>query len=224
MLRRSTARIDFNRSEKEWIVITQNGERIQADGVILATPSFVSAEIVSALSPDISARLRDIPYTSAATVNLAYRRNQIPHSLDAFGFVVPAVEKLSSIACTFSSVKYPGRAPADSVLVRAFVGGAQKASILERSDDEIKAAVQRDLALLLGVKTPPLLHRVARYPRSLPTYRVGHLDFVHTIERALGDLPGLALAGSAYRGVGIPDCVRSGEEAAQKIVSELGYK
>lgn len=224
MLRKSTVRIELNRGEKKWIVFTQNGERIQADGVILATPSFVSAEIVSALAPDLSARLKDIPYTSAATVNLAYRRNQIPHLLDAFGFVVPAVEKLSIIACTFSSVKYPGRAPADSVLVRAFVGGAQKGSIVERSDDEIKAAVQRDLDRLLGIKTPPLLHRIARYPRSLPTYRVGHLDFVHAIERALGDLPGLALAGSAYRGVGIPDCVHSGEKAAEMIVGQLGYK
>ena len=184
MLRKSTARLDLNHGEKKWIVSTQNGERIQADGVILATPAFVSAEIVSALSPGLSARLSDIPYTSAATVNLAYRRNQIPHSLDAFGFVVPAAEKLSSIACTFSSVKYPGRAPADSVLVRAFIGGAQNASTVDRSDEEIKAGVQQDLARLLGIKTPPLLHRIARYPRSLPTYRVGHLDFVRAIERA----------------------------------------
>ncbi len=224
MLGKSAAALDLGRGAKKWQVITQEDERIQADGVILATPSYASAEIVSGLSPELSARLRDIPYTSAATLNLAYQREQIPHPLDAFGFVVPAVEKRSSIACTFSSVKYPGRAPEGSVLVRAFVGGALRASMLDRSDDEMKAAVQRDLAHLLGIKTPPLFHHTARYPRSLPTYRVGHLDLVQAIERALRDLPGLALAGSAYRGVGIPDCVHSGEEAAEKIVGQLANK
>ena len=220
-LGKNAATLELDRREKKWVVITQGRERIQADGVILATPSYVSAEIVSGLSSELSARLRDIPYSSAATVNLAYRRDQIPHPLDAFGFVVPTAERLSSIACTFSSVKYPKRAPAGSVLIRAFLGGATKASMLDRSDDEMKTAVQRDLARLLEIKTPPLFHRITRYNRVLPTYRVGHLDLVQAIERAVGDFPALALAGNAYRGVGIPDCVHSGEEAAEKVVGQL---
>jgi len=221
VLGKNAATLELDRREKKWVVITDGRERIQADGVILATPSYVSAGIVSGISSELSARLRDIPYSSAATVNLAYRRDQIPHPLDAFGFVVPRVERFLSIACTFSSVKYPGRAPVGSVLIRAFLGGATKASVLDRSDDEMKTAVQRDLARLLGIKTPPLFNRITRYHRALPTYRVGHLDLVQGIERAVEDFPALALAGNAYRGVGVPDCVHSGEEAAKKVVGQL---
>jgi oxygen-dependent protoporphyrinogen oxidase len=164
----------------------------------------------------MSARLNEIGYTSAATINLAYRRSDIPHPLDAFGFVVPAIEKRSIMACTFSSVKYSGRAPNGAVLLRAFVGGALQARALDRNDAEIEAAARRDLADLLGVQAEPLFCRVCRHPRSMPQYRVGHLSLLQAIDCELKLLPQLALAGSAYRGVGIADCVRSGEEARRR--------
>ncbi|PYM94418.1 MAG: protoporphyrinogen oxidase, partial [Candidatus Rokuibacteriota bacterium] len=134
--------------------------------------------------------------------------------LDGFGFVVPRAEHRDLLACTFSSVKYPGRAPERHVLIRCFVGGALNAAALERSDDEIVERVRRELGEALGITAAPMLTRVARHPASMPQYAVGHLTTVETIERRLAAIPGLLLAGGGYRGVGIADCVRSGEAAA----------
>ena len=157
-------------------------------------------------------------YASSATVTLAYRRADVPHPLDGFGFVVPRVERRALLACTFSSVKYPGRAPEGLALLRCFLGGALDESALERSDDDLAATARAELRDALGVSAEPVLVRVRRWPHAMPQYRVGHLDRVDAIERALGRLPGLALAGSGYRGVGISDCVRSGEAAAARAL------
>jgi oxygen-dependent protoporphyrinogen oxidase len=213
--------ISFDQSQKKWAAITEEGEELECDGIVLATPAPVSAEMVSRIAPKLSRKLKTISYASTATVNLGYRRSDIPHPLDAFGLVVPAVEKRSIMACTFSSVKYEGRAPEGSALLRAFVGGMLQASELERTDGDLEATVRRDLADLLGVTAPPLFCRIQRHPRSMPQYRVGHLELVESIDGLLSDLPGLALAGSAYRGVGIPDCVHSGEEAAEKVLNRF---
>ena len=157
--------------------------------------------------------------SSAATVSLGYRRADIPHPLDGFGFVVPRSEGRALLAATFSSVKYPGRAPEASALLRGFVGGALHAGILEEDDPALIARVRAELRDALGVVAEPVLARVARWPASMPQYRVGHLARVETIERRVAALPGLVLAGGAYRGVGIADCVRSGEAAADAAVT-----
>jgi oxygen-dependent protoporphyrinogen oxidase len=165
--------------------------------------------------------LNQVEYASSATVNLVYRREDIAHALDGFGFVVPASEKRTLLACTFSSVKYEGRAPADRVLLRAFVGGALFPENYDMADSRMLAGVGRDLAELLGVHARPLDSVVTRWPRSMAQYNVGHLDRVARIEDEAGRYPTLALAGAAYRGVGIPDCVRSGEAAAERVVQAL---
>jgi oxygen-dependent protoporphyrinogen oxidase len=210
--------IRFDQTSRKWAAITREGEDLECDGIVLATPAPVSGEIISRIAPKLSHELKAIPYASTATVNLGYRRSDISHPLDAFGFIAPAVEKRSIMACTFSSVKYEGRAPEGYVLLRAFVGGMLQASELERPDEDMEAVVRRDLADLLGVTGPPLFCRIQRHPHSMPQYRVGHLELVESIDGLVSDLPGLALAGSAYRGVGIPDCVHSGEEAAEKVL------
>jgi len=220
-LETKVARLDRNPPDGDWLVITQDNEKIRSDGVILTMPAYSAAGVLSESAPELSAKLKSISYTSTATVNLAYRRQDIPHPLDAFGVVVPAIEKRSIMACTFSSVKYPGRAPDGFVLLRAFVGGALQAAELERDDAGIEAAVRRELSDLLGISAAPLFCRVRRYPNSMPQYRVGHLDLIRNIDHDLNHLPALAVAGGAYGGVGIPDCVRSGEKAAEKIVNEL---
>jgi oxygen-dependent protoporphyrinogen oxidase len=220
-LGRKIARVDFIGPERSWAALTQKNEAIRADGVILTTPAYSAAELLAQAAPQLTTKLNRIPYTSTATVNLAYRREDISHPLDAFGFVVPAIEKRSIMACTFSSVKYPGRAPEGFVLLRAFVGGALQAAELERDDAGMEAAVRRELSALLAISAAPLFCRVSRYPRSMPQYRVGHLDLIRSIGDELDHLPALALAGAAYGGVGIPDCVRSGEKAAEKIVNHL---
>jgi oxygen-dependent protoporphyrinogen oxidase len=125
------------------------------------------------------------------------------------------------MACTFSSVKYPGRAPHGFALLRVFVGGALQADLLARDDETLARLAQDDVAALLGISGPPVLSRVWRHPGTMPQYEVGHLDRVAAIETHLEALPGLGLAGGAYRGVGIADCVHSGENAAERLASRL---
>jgi oxygen-dependent protoporphyrinogen oxidase len=201
-----------------WHVECEDGFTLQADGVVLTTPAFQTGRIVRSFDPQLADRLAGVSYSSAATVSLAYRREQIPHPLNGFGFVVPRLENRAIIACTFSSIKYPGRAPEGHVLLRAFVGGSLQEELFNLDDTEMERAVRQELAQLLGIQAAPLFIRIARYPRSMPQYFVGHLKVVDEIERRVADYPGLALAGSAYRGVGIADCVRSGEAAAEAVL------
>jgi len=202
-----------------WLVTLAGGGTIAAAGVVVAAPSFVTAGLVRPLDPALAELLAGIRYASSAVVTLAYARADVPHPLDAFGFVVPAVEGRRLIACTFSSVKYPGRAPEGSVLLRAFCGGALAEHVVEWSDEELTRAAREELGVLLGVRAPPALARVTRHVRAMPQYEVGHLGRVRAIDDALARHAGLALAGSAYRGVGIPDCVRGAEEAAERLVA-----
>ena len=197
-----------------WRVTTEEAGAIDADAVIVATETHAASRLLRYVDPPLATMLEMIPYASSATVSLGYRRADVPHPLDGFGFVVPRAEHRDLLACTFSSVKYPGRAPERHVLIRCFVGGALNAAALERSDDEIVERVRRELGEALGITAAPMLTRVARHPASMPQYAVGHLTTVETIERRLAAIPGLLLAGGGYRGVGIADCVRSGEAAA----------
>jgi oxygen-dependent protoporphyrinogen oxidase len=152
-------------------------------------------------------------------MSLALRREQVPHPLDGFGFVVPVIEERTLIAATFSSVKFPGRAPEGWVLMRAFLGGAMHAKVYEMNDDDLRAGVLRDLRELVGVQGEPHFTELSRWPRSMPQYPVGHLDRVKRIQERLSDLPGLAVAGNAYGGVGVPDCVHSAEMAAESLLA-----
>lgn len=208
----------------QWHIVCQDGSSLQADGVIIATPAFQAARLLQSQDSALAEQLADIPYSSAATVSLAYHREDIPHPLNGFGFVVPRVENRSIIAGTFSSVKYPGRAPDDHVLLRAFVGGTLQAEVFDLDDEDMEQAVRQEFAALLGVEAAPLFTLIARYPHSMPQYLVGHLDRVAKIEQQLATHAGLALAGNAYRGVGLADCVRSGEVAATTVIEQLSPK
>src|SRR5262249_14340489 len=136
-------------------------------------------------------------------------------------FVVPEVERKKIIACSFSSIKFAGRAPTEIVLLRAFVGGALHPELFSLDDLALEEAVRAELRVLLGITAEPLLKRIARYPDAMPQYHVGHLNRVARIEERVSQQPGLALAGCAYRGVGIPDCVHSGESAAGAVIEAL---
>jgi protoporphyrinogen/coproporphyrinogen III oxidase len=222
-IRRHCAVSHVERTDGQWRVACNDGSTLSADGVILTTPTFQTAPIVRTLGPQLAEHLATIRYSSAATVNLAFRRDQIPHALNGFGFVAPHVENRKIIACSFSSVKYTGRAPDGHVLLRAFVGGSLQEELFNLDDIQMEQAVRQELAALLGIRTAPLFVRIARYPHSMPQYRVGHLRLVDTIEGQVAQYPGLALAGNAYRGVGIADCVRSGEAAAEAVVKQITY-
>jgi oxygen-dependent protoporphyrinogen oxidase len=220
-VRRSTPVSTLRRMNGRWAVVCENGSTLQADGVVVATPAFQTERILRETDPQLAERLSTITYSSAATVNLAYRREQVPHPLNGFGFVVPHGEHRAIIAGSFSSVKYAGRAPENHILLRAFVGGSLQAELFNWDDQTMEHAVRRELASLLGIQTSPLFVRVARWPRSMPQYFVGHLKLVEQIEHMVARHAGLALAGNAYRGVGIADCVRSGEAAAEAMLKSL---
>ncbi len=202
----------------QWRVATTSGTVVDGDALILAPEAHQAARILRYVDPGLAHLLEGIPHASSATVTLAYRRGEIPHPLDGFGFVVPQVERHAIIACTFSSVKYPGRAPDGQALLRVFMGGAMNESVLEADDAALVATARAELHSLLGVAAEPRFSRVARHPRAMPQYHVGHLARAEAIERAVARHPGLRLAGGSYRGVGIADCVRSGEEAALALL------
>lgn len=201
----------------KWMIETASREVIGADGICIALPAYATARLVRSSNSALADDLEAIPYASTATVNLAYKRVDIPHPLDGFGFVVPFIEKRSIIACTFSSVKFPGRAPDDRVLLRAFVGGAMQPEMFEVDDAEMIRRVRSDLKDLLGITEQPIFTKIARWKRSMPQYEVGHLERGRRIHEHSLRLPGLKLAGNAYNGAGIPDCIRSGEIAADAI-------
>ncbi|MEP6570004.1 MAG: protoporphyrinogen oxidase [Acidobacteriota bacterium] len=212
-----TFEFDASESSLKWRLRTTGNETFVADAVCLALPAYVSSRLLSDLDPQLSAELVEISYASSATINLGFKREDIPHQLDGFGFVVPFIEKRSLIACTFSSVKFAGRAPQGHALLRAFVGGALQPELVELSSDELLARVLGDLRDLLGIERAPLFTEVAKWERSMPQYHIGHLDRVGRIEKRVASLAGLVLAGNAYTGLGIPDCIRSGEAAGDLI-------
>jgi len=213
---------NLNRSaDNFWRVTVGGKEIIEADAVILAAPAFRAGQLLESIAANAAADLKSIPYASTATVSLGYRCEDFPRVPNSFGFVVPAIEKRKIMACTFSSLKYPGRAPDNCVLMRAFVGGSLQPELFSDDDRTMEQNVRDELAALLGVTTQPQFARVWRHPNSMPQYHVGHDAGVKRIETALQQFPTLALAGSAYRGVGISDCVRTGEEAAETLIERI---
>jgi oxygen-dependent protoporphyrinogen oxidase len=191
------------------------------DGVIVAAPAYVAAELVRTVDGTLAEQLAAIPYAGAAIAIVAFRREQIAHPLNGFGCVAPLVENRNLLSVSFSSVKFPGRAPEGNVLFRVFVGGACQPHLVELPDEEIARLVQDELRELLGVQGAPQFCEIVRWRRTMPQYHVGHMDRVRAIEDRVAALPGLELAGNAYRGVGIPFCIRSGESAAQRLVEAL---
>ena len=196
-------------------------EMLTADAVCLALPAYAAASLLSEVDGELSAELSSIAYASTATVNLAYDRAAIPHALDGFGFVSPFIEGRAVLACTFSSVKFGGRAPEGYALLRAFVGGALQPEMFALDEEAMTQAVRRDLRQLLGIERAPLFARVQKWPRSMAQYHVGHLSRLAHIRQRLDLFPTLRLAGNAYHGAGIPDCIRSGETAAEEMLEAI---
>src|SRR5581483_9261297 len=176
--------VSWDAEKKNWTIAADGGSA-DVDGVILATPAYAAAASIGPAAPAIARELNAIPYTSAATVTLAYRDADVPRDLGGFGMIVPAVEKRKILACTFSSVKYAGRAPARSLLLRAFVGGALQPELFEEDDAAMEASVKKELRELLGIDGRPIFTRVHRHPRAMPAYPVGHLASMRRIEEAL---------------------------------------
>jgi oxygen-dependent protoporphyrinogen oxidase len=198
-----------------------SGEQVMARQVVIATPAPIAAGLVAAAAPDLAVALRAIRYVSSATISLGYRAADLPHPLDGFGFVVAAHERTRLLACTWTSTKFNERAPQDHVLLRAFVGGAHHEELVDLPDAALLTVVREELRAILGLTALPVVSRIFRWPRANPQYDVGHLERVARIESLAAALPGLYLTGSAYRGVGIPDCVRAAKATATRVAAAL---
>jgi len=207
------------RENRQWAIRQEDGTlHGPYDGVVVALPAPRAATIVESVDPQLSELLGKISYASSGIVCMVYRRDQIAHRLDGFGLVVPSVERKNIIAASFSSVKFPGRAPDDEVLVRVFLGGALQPELVDLPDEKLQELAHADLKQLLGISGQPLRVDLVRWQEKMPQYHVGHVQLVDTIEKRVAALEGLELAGNAYRGVGIPQCVRSGDAAARRLV------
>jgi oxygen-dependent protoporphyrinogen oxidase len=164
--------------------------------------------------------LENIPHSSSATVSLAFDLKDVKIDTDAFGLLCPLVEDRSIMAGTYSSTKWPGRAPEGRFLARGFVGGPHNQAILEKSDEELIETVRSEFADILGLDAEPLFARVFRWDKGMPQYTLGHLDRVALIVERVAAQPGLAVAGGSYTGVGVPNCIESGEAAVTKVLAD----
>ena len=192
-----------------------------ADSIILCTPSHAAARLVAELDAGLSAKLAEIPYHSTVTVSLGFGQEAVRRPLDGFGFVVPRGEGKRMVACTWVSTKYSFRSPPGKVLVRAFLGGARDESVVHEDERTVIDAVLRELDELIGLRSAPVFTRMHRWPRAMPQYNVGHLGRVEDIRRLLEAHPGLLLAGNAYKGIGIPDCIDTASQAAAAAIAYL---
>jgi len=189
------------------------------DAVILAVPAQVAARILQPVAPRLSGLLSGIEYAGTSIVSVGYHREHIGHALDGFGFVVPAIENRKILAASFSSVKFNGRAPLDRELIRVFVGGALQPELADLPDEELRQMVHEELKQLLQISGEPIFTNITRWKNAMPQYHIGHIQRVANIEAEVQTLPGLALAGNSLYGVGIPNCIASGENAARRAIA-----
>jgi protoporphyrinogen/coproporphyrinogen III oxidase len=196
--------------------VTSAGGTVDADAVIIAAPAYVAARLCGALDPKLADLCNATRYVSTASVTLAWPKSTVPHPLDGSGFVVARRHsRLRITACTWVSSKWSHRAPAGTALLRAFLGGAMDPKILSLSDDELISVAVNDLSIALGVSPTPRFARVTRWPNAGAQHDVGHQSRVAQIEGRLAQLPGIFVAGSGFRSIGIPDCIVDGRAAAK---------
>ncbi|MGH2449107.1 MAG: protoporphyrinogen oxidase [Chloroflexota bacterium] len=221
VVRTDSAACRIEETAEGFRIDTESGESMETRAVILATPTYVAASLLDGLDERLACELAAIPYASVITVSLAYPLNALRRPPFGSGYIVPSIENQPVLACTWSSRKWDHRAPEDSVLVRAYLGRARDGRTLQLDDREILRIVEEELEGVLGVSRPPLFSRIYRWPQAMPQYVLGHKDRVHQIERLASTHPGLYLAGHAYRGIGIPDCIQTGEDAAGSVLKFL---
>ena len=216
---RANAKVmEIVRAENTWRVELAGAETLEADAVILASPANISARLLEPASEKIAALLNRIKYVSTAAVTLAYKAEGFSHALDGFGFVVPKAEGRKIMACTWTSSKFPHRVPDGFVMLRCFIGGALREDLAEQSEQALEDMVKKELLEMMGIREEPLLCRVFKNEKANVQYHVGHGDLIDKVQAELGSLPGMYLAGSAYTGIGIPDCILNGTRAAESVV------
>jgi oxygen-dependent protoporphyrinogen oxidase len=222
-VRRSAPVTALEKTQNGWRV-TSRGSQESYDAVILASPAWAASALLSGVDPALSEELAGIPYSSSITVNLLYDESQLGDLPDGFGFLVPASEGRAMLACTFVHRKFLGRTPTGKVVLRAFLGGMKNEALMAESDATLVAAVRRELTSILGETVidrdaMPEHTRVSRWRRAMAQYAVGHQERIERIQARVAELEDLWLAGNAYDGIGIPDCIRLGRQAAKELLA-----
>jgi oxygen-dependent protoporphyrinogen oxidase len=217
----SPARAGFARDgvSEKWIVAPEQGSMEEFDGIILALPANQAGRLLEKISAPLAEELQQVPYSSSMVVVCGYDQRDLASAPPGFGFLVPRSEGRSILACTFVHVKFPHRAPPGRGLVRCFIGGWGNEAVLDTPDDEVFAAVAKDLRDIVGITAAPRFARVYRWRGAMAQYVRGHLARVRRIEELRRGIPGLELAGNAYRGIGVPDCIASGQAAATALLA-----
>ena len=223
-LRLDTTVQDVSHSPDGYHIHLVDGDSILTDGLILATPAYVSGALIGNFAPDLAAELAAIEYVSTATVTLAFREKDLPRPLDGYGYVIPSREGRKALACTWTSTKFPHRAPDGHALLRVFIGRAGQENQITWEDDALLEIARAELEQTLGISTEPLLTRIYQWEKAMPQYNLGHPERLARIHTALDDFPGLGLAGNGYQGIGIPDCIHSGELAVEMILHHESHK
>ncbi|MDA0711879.1 MAG: protoporphyrinogen oxidase, partial [bacterium] len=197
-----------------------DGQTFSTDALVLATPAYAAGDLVGGFAPELAAALKAIRYVSTATISMGYRKSDVAgqHDFEGFGFLIPKSEGRRISGCTWASTKLDFRAPEDGILLRTFVGGTGQEDLVNLTDDELVALSREEIADLMGVTAEPKVTRIFRWPNGRPQYDVGHLDRVADMEKMTADLGGIYLTGSAYRGSGIPDCVKQAIDTVDKIL------
>ncbi|MBI5353981.1 MAG: protoporphyrinogen oxidase [Chloroflexi bacterium] len=210
----------FDQQHATWNVELEDGSSLDSDSIILATPAFVSATLLASFAPTLASDLKNIPYASTATVSLAYRQSDLTRELDGYGYVIPRRAGRKALACTWTSTKFPHRAPDGYALIRVFVGRAGQD--IPWNKDDLLALAKEESNLTLGITADPILSRVFMWDKAMPQYNLGHPEILKRIDAELENHAGLALAGNGYRGIGIPDCIHSGELAVERVLAFAG--
>ncbi len=210
----------LERTPHGYAVQTRDLGAFDADGVVVAAPAFTVAKLLDGLDPELASAHAEIPLASSSVVTLAYRHERVRHPLDGYGYVIPAAEGSDVLACSWSSSKWEGRAPDGYVLLRVYAGRYGGRDLTRVDRDEL-LGIAREEIRFLGVEGRPNRAWIHRWRYGMPQYVLGHPERLERIDAMLAGHPGLALAGAAYRGVGVPDCIRSGEEAAESVARAL---
>jgi oxygen-dependent protoporphyrinogen oxidase len=208
-----------------WLVRTGCGTEAY-DELILASPAWAAGDLLRPVDPLLASDLGAVPYSSSVVVNLIFDEAKLGRLPDGFGFLVPATEGRSMLACTFAHRKFIGRTPPGKAVLRAFLGGTRQEALLVESDDLLISTIRRELGEILGAGVfPPSLEpehvQIKRWPRAMAQYTVGHRERVKRIAERAAALGGLHLAGNAYDGIGVPDCIRLGRKAARELASRI---
>ena len=214
----------LNQDSDSFQVMLENGDRLSADAVVLATPTFQTARLLRSLQPETAGLLDGIPYTSTATISMAYPTEAIGSQIRGFGFVVPRKEQRPLLAATWTSLKWPDRSRAGETLIRCYVGGRGRETILEQDDQPLVDCVRRELETIAGITTTPKYSEIHRWIRGMPQYVLGHQERLGKIKHLLTAWPGIYVTGAGLHGIGIPDCIREGTKVGHQLIEDFSRK